>query len=538
MQACLQLAEAGRGDCRLWLTLSTIVHATSKVQNTMTACVMAVAMYYSTIALITTQLDVPHETKATIWGTAGGVALIAYYSAPLTTLIKVIRRRDSSSLYPPLCIMNFVNMLLWINYGIAIHNPFIWVPECVGAVLSTTALVLLLIFPRRERRARSNSAILESGPAQADPPAVPWQPPLNASNAPWLPPAQAEVCALGVEGPGESNPASVLDVMREQVEFFKAWGGRTQHVGNDDLRRRHFGHAKMLRRAHGTREDGMHHAMPPAGVSRMRSSLPAQVARRATTRAKSPSTHPMRAMASGGKPFTLYTAGTPNGWKASIPLEELGVPHNVRAISLSKNEQKEDWFLRINPNGRIPALVDHEAGDLAIFESGAIMWYLAEKADPNGLLAPKDLSKKAEVMSWLMFQMGGVGPMQGQANHFNRYAPEKIPYAINRYVNETNRLYEVLEKHLANHEWLAADQYTIADIANFCWVYSHDWAGVSLDDKPHLKAWLEKIEKRPAVQCGLDVPEPNMVKKAKEDPEFAKQKIQEAQAMMVSTQKK
>ncbi|KAK9810083.1 hypothetical protein WJX72_004467 [[Myrmecia] bisecta] len=491
MQACLQLAEAGRGDCRLWLTLSTIVHATSKVQNTMTACVMAVAMYYSTIALITTQLDVPHETKATIWGTAGGVALIAYYSAPLTTLIKVIRRRDSSSLYPPLCIMNFVNMLLWINYGIAIHNPFIWVPECVGAVLSTTALVLLLIFPRRERRARSNSAILESGPAQADPPAVPWQPPLNASNAPWLPPAQAEVCALGVEGPGEQSDGSHMASSCWWWQF---------------------------------------------GVPLR--SLPAQVARRATTRAKSPSTHPMRAMASGGKPFTLYTAGTPNGWKASIPLEELGVPHNVRAISLSKNEQKEDWFLRINPNGRIPALVDHEAGDLAIFESGAIMWYLAEKADPNGLLAPKDLSKKAEVMSWLMFQMGGVGPMQGQANHFNRYAPEKIPYAINRYVNETNRLYEVLEKHLANHEWLAADQYTIADIANFCWVYSHDWAGVSLDDKPHLKAWLEKIEKRPAVQCGLDVPEPNMVKKAKEDPEFAKQKIQEAQAMMVSTQKK
>ncbi|KAK9810507.1 hypothetical protein WJX72_011963 [[Myrmecia] bisecta] len=255
----------------------------------------------------------------------------------------------------------------------------------------------------------------------------------------------------------------------------------------------------------------------------------AQVASRATTRIRSASTQSGEAMV---KPFTLYTAGTTNGWKGSIPLEELGVPYNVKAISFSKNEQKEDWFVRINPNGRIPALVDHAAGDLAIFESGAIMWYLAEKADPSGLLAPKDLSKKAEVMSWLMWQMGGLGPMQGQLSHFSKFAPEQIPYAIERYSNETERLYQVLEDQLSKHEWLAADQYTIADIASFCWVYAHEFAGISLADKPHLKAWLERIEARPAVQRGLDVPEPNLIKQARQDPELAKRMVEEAKAKM------
>ncbi|EIE26576.1 glutathione S-transferase [Coccomyxa subellipsoidea C-169] len=232
------------------------------------------------------------------------------------------------------------------------------------------------------------------------------------------------------------------------------------------------------------------------------------------------------------KSYTLLTAGTPNGWKPSITLEELGSSYDVKKISLSDNEQKQDWFLKINPNGRIPALVDHTCGDLPIFESGAIMWWLASR-DPEGKLFPKDPSKQAEVMSWLMFQMGGLGPMQGQANHFLRYAPVKIEYGINRYVNETNRLYQVLDDHLKDHEWLAADQYTIADIANFTWVFIHTWSGVSLDDKPHLKAWFEKIEARPAVQRGLDIPEANKFKSMTE--EEAQKAVEEVQKFMGST---
>ena len=151
--------------------------------------------------------------------------------------------------------------------------------------------------------------------------------------------------------------------------------------------------------------------------------------------------------------ITLYTAPTPNGWKASITLEELGLPYETRAIDLGKNEQKEDWFLAINPNGRIPAMVDHDpaggGGDVAIFESGAIMLYLADKA---GALIPKDVAGRARAISWLMFQMGGVGPMMGQANVFYRYFPEKIQAAIDRYQNESRRLFEVLERRLAESE--------------------------------------------------------------------------------------
>ncbi|KAK9838406.1 hypothetical protein WJX84_011802 [Apatococcus fuscideae] len=143
----------------LWLTLSTIVHATPKVQNIMTACIMLIAIYFSTIAVVTTQLNAPQKTKTNIWGSAGGVALVAYYTAPLSTLIKVMRSRDSSSLHPPLCFMNFTNMCLWLSYGIAIKNPFIWVPETVGGTLSSTALLLLLIFPRRALRSTNAEAV-------------------------------------------------------------------------------------------------------------------------------------------------------------------------------------------------------------------------------------------------------------------------------------------------------------------------------------------------------------------------------------------
>ncbi len=199
----------------------------------------------------------------------------------------------------------------------------------------------------------------------------------------------------------------------------------------------------------------------------------------------------------------LYTSPTPNGWKASITLEELEIPYEVTPIRLDKLDQKAEWFLKLNPNGRIPVIVDHDDGDFAVFESGAIMVYLAEKA---GKLLPSDARARSLVMQWLMFQMGGIGPMQGQANVFFRYAPEKIQYAIDRYQNETRRLYEVLDTQLADNEWLAGD-YSIADIANWSWVSIHGWAGVETDDLAHLSRWKDAIKERPAVQRGRAVPE-------------------------------
>lgn len=212
----------------------------------------------------------------------------------------------------------------------------------------------------------------------------------------------------------------------------------------------------------------------------------------------------------------LYTAATPNGWKASIALEELGLPHSVRKISFDKNEQKEPWYLAINPNGRIPAIIDRDADDFAVFESGAILIYLAEK---TGRLMPADAKGRSLVIQWLMFQMGGVGPMMGQANVFYRYAPEKIPYAIDRYQREARRLLEVLDGRLAGHEYLAGD-YSIADIAHWSWVHSYKWSGVSIDGLSHLERWLAAVGERPAVRRGRDVPEPTdfdaMIKKADE----------------------
>jgi GSH-dependent disulfide-bond oxidoreductase len=199
----------------------------------------------------------------------------------------------------------------------------------------------------------------------------------------------------------------------------------------------------------------------------------------------------------------LFTAATPNGWKASITLEELGVEYQVRKISFDQKEQKEPWYLKINPNGRIPAIVDHGNGDFAVFESGAIMIYLAEQA---GALLPRDVKGRSLVIQWLMFQMGGVGPMMGQANVFYRYAPERLPYAIERYQRETRRLLELLDGRLADNEYLAGD-YSIADIANWSWVRGYKWAGVTIDGLDHLHRWLDALAARPAVQRGVDVPE-------------------------------
>jgi GST-like protein len=198
----------------------------------------------------------------------------------------------------------------------------------------------------------------------------------------------------------------------------------------------------------------------------------------------------------------LLTASTPNGHKASITLEELGLDYTVTAIDLGSQEQKEPGFLAVNPNGRIPAIVDRDNDNFAVFESGAIMQYLAEK---TGRLMPTDLTGKSLVSQWLMFQMGGLGPMMGQANVFFRYTEEKIDYAIQRYQNESRRLLEVLDTRLAHHEYLAGD-YSIADIANFSWARIHEWTGISVEGLDNLQRWLADIESRPAVQRGLVVP--------------------------------
>lgn len=198
----------------------------------------------------------------------------------------------------------------------------------------------------------------------------------------------------------------------------------------------------------------------------------------------------------------LYTAATPNGWKASVTLEELELPYEVHGISLSSGAQKEPWFLKINPNGRIPAIVDRDEDNFAVFESGALMIYLAEKA---GRLLPTERKARSRVIQWLMFQMGGIGPMMGQANVFFRYWHEVYQPAIDRYQHETRRLFEVLNRQLADHEYLAGD-YSIADIANWCWVRIHPWSGVSLDGLDHLQRWLDVIEARPAAQRGVAVP--------------------------------
>lgn len=197
--------------------------------------------------------------------------------------------------------------------------------------------------------------------------------------------------------------------------------------------------------------------------------------------------------------ITLYTAPTPNGWKISIALEEMGLPYEVRVIDFATNEQKADWYVKINPNGRIPALV---YDDFELFESGAILMYLAEK---TGKFLPKEVQGRSRVIQWLMFQMSGVGPMMGQANVFLRYFPEKIQAAIDRYQREVTRLFGVMDKQLASHEYVAG-AYSIADMALWPWVSGYEWSGVSVDEFAHLKRWLKLVGDRPAVQAGRDVP--------------------------------
>jgi GST-like protein len=202
----------------------------------------------------------------------------------------------------------------------------------------------------------------------------------------------------------------------------------------------------------------------------------------------------------------LYTWTTPNGRKVSIMLEELGLPYRVHKIDIGKGEQFKPEFVAINPNSKIPAIVDPEGPGgktLPLFESGAILIYLAEKA---GRFLPADARERNVTLQWLMFQMGGVGPMFGQAHHFMRFAKEKIPYAIERYGKEAARLYGVMDGRLKEAAYLAGESYTIADIATFPWAARHEWHGVSLNDFPAVKRWYDAIGQRPAVQRGMAVP--------------------------------
>ena len=199
----------------------------------------------------------------------------------------------------------------------------------------------------------------------------------------------------------------------------------------------------------------------------------------------------------------LYTAPTPNGWKAAMALEELDLEYTICLVDLSAGEQHRPAFLSMNPNGRIPVIVDHDAGGLTVFDSNAILFYLAEK---TGRLLPKSGAARHDVMQWLMFQASGIGPMQGQAVAFERYFPEDVAAARQRYHNETRRLYAVLDTRLAGRDWLAADAFSIADIANWSWIRSHRWARVPTDGLDHLERWMDRMRARPACARGLNIP--------------------------------
>ncbi len=199
----------------------------------------------------------------------------------------------------------------------------------------------------------------------------------------------------------------------------------------------------------------------------------------------------------------LYTSPTPNGRKISIMLEEIGLDYTVQYIDLFEQDQKRPEFLAMNPNGRIPVIVDRDNDDFVVFESGAILIYLAEKA---GQLLPLEEKARSRVIQWLMFQMGGLGPMMGQANVFFRYHPEKIPAAIDRYQHESLRLLTVLDGQLNGRDYLC-DDYSIADIANWCWAITHEWSGVDISGLEKLQAWLERLSKREAVERGRNIPQ-------------------------------
>jgi GSH-dependent disulfide-bond oxidoreductase len=202
----------------------------------------------------------------------------------------------------------------------------------------------------------------------------------------------------------------------------------------------------------------------------------------------------------------LYTWSTPNGRKASVMLEELDLAYTVHPVNITKGEQFRPEYVAICPNSKIPAIVDEHGPDgkpITLFESGAILIYLAEKA---GRFLPTEPRARYETIEWLMFQMGGVGPFFGQAHHFLRFAPQKLPYAIERYVAETRRLYGVMDRQLAHSEYLAGPGYTIADVATFPWVARHEWHQVNLASFPHVRRWYDVIGARPAVQRGMAVP--------------------------------
>jgi GST-like protein len=216
----------------------------------------------------------------------------------------------------------------------------------------------------------------------------------------------------------------------------------------------------------------------------------------------------------------LYTAPTPNGHKASCTLEELGLEYNVQVVDIRSGDQHKPGFRALNPNGRIPVIVDRANDDFAVFESGAIMIYLAEQA---GRLLPTDVKGRSRVIQWLMFQMGGIGPMMGQANVFYRYFPEKIEAAINRYQHEGRRLFEVLDSRLGQSEWLA-DDYSIADIANWCWVRTYKWSGISRDGLDNLDRWMNVMKQKPGLQRGINVPFPidSLIEDKEKAEEFAR----------------
>ncbi|KAJ0414381.1 glutathione S-transferase [Aspergillus carlsbadensis] len=214
--------------------------------------------------------------------------------------------------------------------------------------------------------------------------------------------------------------------------------------------------------------------------------------------------------------ITLYTEGTPNGLKPTILLAELGLEYKLHPINIFKHEQKEPWFLEINPNGRIPALVDEDEDGkkIILWESGSMLLYLVARYDKDHKVSyPYDSPEYWETVNWLMWQMGGVGPMQGQANHFARMAPEKHEYAIGRYVNETRRLYRVLDTHLAKSEsaYVVGDRLTVADIALWNWVAAYKYSGLSsIDEFPHVQKWLYELLKRPGFEEGRNAPQPHI----------------------------
>jgi len=224
----------------------------------------------------------------------------------------------------------------------------------------------------------------------------------------------------------------------------------------------------------------------------------------------------LRRMSQSTKPFQLYFAGTPNGYQPTVYLEELkavypNIDYDIEKIDISKNTQKEPWFIKLNPNGRIPVLVDRSRDNFPVFETAAILLYLAHNYDKDFKFwfdPAKDPNAYSELLQWIFFAHGGVGPMQGQANHFNRAAPEDIPYAKRRYIDETKRLYGVLEIRLADRDWLVGEgrgKFSIADIKAVPWVKIHKFAGIeSLDEWPRVKDWVERTVNRPAARAGFD----------------------------------